>query len=267
MTAAMIETENLSVSIGAKPILRGVAFQAMTGELTAVIGPNGSAKTTLIRAICGDLSYSGRIAINGRDLRDLKPWRMAALRAVLPQAASIAFPFTVREVVALGLAGGGAGAREKDRARLPELALERVDLGGFGGRFYQELSGGEQQRVQLARVLCQVWEPAHGGEPRWLILDEPVSSLDIRHQLMVMEVAADFARRGGGVVAVLHDLNLTAMFADRAVLMHRGRMAASGPPGEVLRDDLLSEVFGCPLRVNAAPSGRIPFVLPQAAGI
>src|SRR5690606_8947929 len=115
-------------------------------------------------------------------------------------------------------------------------ALARVDLAGFAGRLYQELSGGEQQRVQLARVLCQVWTPVLEGQPRYLFLDEPVSSLDIRHQLIIMNIARDFARRGGAVVAILHDLNLTAMFSDRIFVMHRGRLAAGGTPQDVLTD-------------------------------
>ena len=113
--------------------------------------------------------------------------------------------------------------------------MARVDLAGFGARFYQELSGGEQQRVQLARVLCQVWTPVLEGRPRYLFLDEPVSSLDIKHQLVIMDIARDFARRGGGVVAILHDLNLTAMYADRVLVMKRGRVAASGSPRKCSR--------------------------------
>ena len=150
--------------------------------------------------------------------------------------------------------------------RLPDRALARVDLDGFAGRFYQELSGGEQQRVQLARVLCQVWAPVLDGRPRYLLLDEPVSSLDIRHQLMIMNVARDFARRGGGVVAILHDLNLTAMYADRVHVMHRGRLAAAGTPSEVLSDEMIAKVFECRLKVGALPAKGMPFVLPQSAG-
>jgi iron complex transport system ATP-binding protein len=187
------------------------------------------------------------------------------MRAVLPQASVLTFPFTTHEVVRLGLTAGRTGAGLRSQARLVEDALERVDLAGFGGRFYQDLSGGEQQRVQLARVLCQVWLPMLDGTPRFLLLDEPVSSLDIRHQLLIMEIARDFAAAGGGVVAILHDLNLTAMYADRVLAMHNGRGAAFGTPAAVLDDALMRDVFECELRVGALPVGDRPFVLPQSA--
>ena len=260
----MIEAEKVSVSLGAKRILHDIDFRARAGQVTAIVGPNGSGKTTFLKALSGDLKSTGSIRFNGRDLRDLKPWQAAALRAVLPQATSLSFPFTVREIVRLGLTGGHSGVQAAESERLPERALARVDLEGFAGRFYQELSGGEQQRVQLARVLCQVWMPVLDGEPRWLFLDEPVSSLDIRHQLVIMKIARDFAQGGGGVVAILHDLNLTSMFADRVTVMSRGRVAAAGRPTEVFTDDLIYRVFECRLRVGALPAGDMPFMLPQS---
>jgi iron complex transport system ATP-binding protein len=116
-------------------------------------------------------------------------------------------------------------------------------------------------------VLCQVWAPVLDGSPRYLLLDEPVSSLDIKHQLIIMNIARDFARRGGGVVAILHDLNLAAMFADRIFVMHRGSLAAAGSPQSVLSDELISRVFECRLKVGALPAGNTPFVLPQSAAL
>ncbi|SFT77554.1 heme ABC transporter ATP-binding protein [Mesorhizobium sp. YR577] len=263
----MIEARDVSVSIGAKRIISNVDFDMRPGEVAAIVGPNGSGKTTFLRALTGELPYTGSIAVNDRDLTALKAWEAAAMRAVLPQATALSFPFTVREIVKLGLLGGRSGALPGEDDRLPERALSRVDLDGFAGRFYQELSGGEQQRVQLARVLCQVWAPVLDGKPRYLFLDEPVSSLDIKHQLIIMNIARDFARRGGGVVAILHDLNLTAMYADRIFVMHRGKLAAAGSPQDVLSDELISKVFECKLKVGALPSGNVPFVLPQSAGL
>jgi iron complex transport system ATP-binding protein len=265
LKTAMIDAQNVSVSLSGRSIITDASLQAAAGKVTTIVGPNGSGKTTFMRALCGDLEFSGTIAINGHDLAKLKPWQAASMRAVLPQATSLSFPYTVREIVRLGMLYGRSGARENEIAHLPEMALERVDLEDFAGRFYQELSGGEQQRVQLARVLCQVWAPVLDGAPRYLLLDEPVSSLDIRHQLVIMRIARDFASAGGGVIAILHDLNLTAMFADQVTVMRQGQVAASGTPAEVLRDDLIADVFGCALRVGAVPPPGMPFVLPQSA--
>ncbi|ANT52266.1 heme ABC transporter ATP-binding protein [Mesorhizobium amorphae] len=261
----MIEARDVSVAIAGKPIVAGVDFEARPGEVAAIVGPNGSGKTTFLKALSGELSYTGSIALNGRDMSVMKAVEAATQRAVLPQATTLSFPFTVREVVKLGLVGGRSGVLPGEDARLPERALARVDLEGFAGRFYQELSGGEQQRVQLARVLCQVWAPVLDGKPRYLFLDEPVSSLDIKHQLIIMNIARDFARRGGGVIAILHDLNLTAMYADRIHVMHRGRLAAAGAPQDVLSDELIEKVFDCRLKVGVLPTGNVPFVLPQSA--
>jgi iron complex transport system ATP-binding protein len=264
MTAGSIEGRAVTVNFGRARIISHVDFDAAAGEVTAIVGPNGSGKTTLMRALSGDIAFSGGIAINGRQLISMKPWQVAALRAVLPQATTLSFPFTVREVVRLGLTAGRSGSASLER--LPEEALARVDLAGFAGKFYQELSGGEQQRVQLARVLCQVWAPVLDGVPRWLLLDEPVSSLDLKHQLAIMRIAREFADAGGGVVAILHDLNLTAMFSDRVVMMRGGRCEAVGRPSEVLNDALVSRIYDCGLKVGVAPAGAI-FVLPQSAGL
>jgi iron complex transport system ATP-binding protein len=262
-----IELRAVGVRIGSKQIVSGVDLIAPAGQLTAIIGPNGSGKSTLLKAIAGEWPHTGHVLIGGRDTKSLRPWQLAGIRAVLPQAASLSFPFTVLEVVRLGLTGGRSGLSGASLDMLPFEALERVDLAGFSGRYYQELSGGEQQRVQLARVLCQVWTPVLDGASRYLLLDEPVSSLDIRHQLIIMGIAREFANAGGGVIAIMHDLNLTAMFADQIAMMHQGRLAISGAPTDVLTDDHVARVFECNLRVGVAPRGGSPFVLPQSAAI
>ncbi|MDF0597988.1 heme ABC transporter ATP-binding protein [Psychromarinibacter halotolerans] len=259
----MLHAVGIEVALAGTPVLKGVDFEARAGEVTVIAGPNGSGKTTLLKAMTGEVPYSGTVTLDGADVSAMKGWELAARRGVLPQAGQLSFPFTVLEILRLGLQAG----RMARRTELPVTALDRVGLAGFEGRFYHDLSGGERQRVQLARVLLQVWEPVADGRPSWLLLDEPVSALDIGHQLEVMEIARDYARRGGGVVAVMHELNLTAMYADRLALLHGGRMARQGHPSEVLTDDLLSRVYGCRVRVNAVPDGPVPFVLPQAAGI
>lgn len=257
----MLTAENIHVSLGHKPVLRGIDLTAESGRMTIVIGPNGSGKTTLMRALSGDVSFRGEAQLHGLDLARARPWELAAWRGVLPQSSSLSFPFTVREIVRLGLREGVSGYEKG----VVSAALDRVDLTGFEGRMYQELSGGEQQRVQLARVLCQVWTPQIDGRARYLFLDEPVSSLDIRHQVQIMDVARDFTLAGGGVLAILHDLNLTAMYADHVVLLKAGRVHAAGSPRDVLTSDNLSTVYDCSLAVNRAPGDETVFVLPHGA--
>lgn len=256
-----LEAWDLGVRLGRKTILDGVAFTAEAGTFTAIVGPNGSGKTTLMRAITGEIGTTGKVRLNGHDIHTARPWELAAIRGVLPQATVLAFPFTVLEVVRMGLEAGLHGA---DRS-IVASALELVDLAGYGSRFFQELSGGEQQRVQLARVLAQVWAPVADGRPCWLFLDEPVASLDIGHQLAVMQLAQNYVKRGGGVIAVMHDLNLTSMYADCVNLMQQGRIVASGPVAEVFTDAHLSGAYQCKLRVNTPPRTGQTFLLPHAA--
>lgn len=255
----MLEIEDLSADLAGRAILHGMGFTARAGEITAIVGPNGSGKTTLLRAMTGDIPYQGSVRLNGKEVARAKPWQLAAIRAVLAQATQLAFPFTVAEVVRLGLQAGAT----PDDDDLPARALETVGLAAYGNRAFQNLSGGEQQRAHLARVLLQVWEATGTDGPKWLFLDEPVSSLDIGHQLMVMRLAQRFAQAGGGVVAVMHDLNLTAMFAAQIALLNQGTLASFGTPDHVMTDETLSAAYGCGLRVNLAPQqGR--WLVPQS---
>ncbi|MEM1081370.1 MAG: heme ABC transporter ATP-binding protein [Pseudomonadota bacterium] len=258
----MLNATNIHIQLNRKPIVLGLDFHAHPGQLTAIVGPNGSGKTTLLRALTGEIDYQGSVELDGADIRQLKPWQLASRRAVLPQATHLAFPFTVLEVVRLGL------SNQRDlagRETLAEQALARVGLSGFEGRLFQELSGGEQQRAQLARVLVQVWHPVQDGHPCWLFLDEPVSSLDIGHQLEVMRLAREFAAAGGGVIAVMHDLNLTAIFADSVALLNQGRLIRQDRPELVLNDQDLSVAYDCPLKVNTSPSSAHTYLLPHAS--
>ncbi len=257
----MLIAHRISVSLGRAAILNDVTFAAHPGQVSAIVGPNGSGKTTLLRAMTGDLAHTGSVTLNGRDLSRLRPWEAAELRAVLPQASALAFPFTALEVVQIGLHRGSAGADDD----IAMQALSRVGLAHHAGRYFQQLSGGEQQRVQLARVLAQVWQPVRDGEPRWLFLDEPVSALDIAHQIQVMRIARDFTGAGGGVVAVMHDLNLTAIFADSVTILSGGTVLSTGTPAQVMTDETLSRAYGCRLRVGQLPATGTPFILPHSA--
>lgn len=252
---------DLSVFYGKKQVLHSASLTARAGSVTAIIGPNGSGKSTLLKAICNDLPFEGEILLNEVAVAEATPSIMAQMRGVLPQASSLAFPFTAIEVVQIGL----NSSRYADQAVQAQLALQRVGLAHCAQRFYQELSGGEQQRVQLARVLAQIGPALSEDGPKWLMLDEPVASLDIAHQLQVMQLAKDFANTGGGVLAVMHDLNLTAMFADQVVVMSNGRILKEGRPETAMTDATLSHAYCCDLQMSQTPDDHTPFFLPHAA--
>lgn len=254
----MLVIENLQASLGGRPILQGVSLTAKPGEVTAICGANGAGKSTLLRAILGDIPSTGRISLNGKDLRGQSARKLAAIRAVLAQDTQIAFAFSVAEVVAMGHEAGAA-AQEPG---ITDRALAAVGLADFGPRPLQTLSGGERQRAQLARALAQVWHPVGPQGPRWLFLDEPVASLDLGHQLQVMALARAFADAGGGVVMVMHDLNLTASVADHIGFVIDGQIAAAGPPETVITAALLGRAFGCNVALNTAPAFG-PWFLPQ----
>jgi iron complex transport system ATP-binding protein len=259
----MYEATGIGVAIGAKKLLDGVDLALAPGRVAVLIGPNGAGKSTLLKVIAGELRpYAGTVRLHGRDVASLRPAELARLRSVLPQSVTLAFPFSVDEVVRLGL------PRSVPRARADALvarALESVGLLAEAGRACPSLSGGEEQRVHLARVLVQLWSTPDDGRARYLLLDEPTASLDLAHQLLVMRLARAHAEEGGGVLAVMHDLNLAAMLADEILALDRGRVAASGEPGKVITDRLMAEVYGVDLRVGTAPPGV--FVLPQSERI
>ena len=257
----MLFVDQISVSLANTTILDRVEFRALPGEITAVIGPNGSGKSTLMRAMSGDIPYEGNIELNGHNIDTLQPWELATIRAVLPQKSVLAFSFTVSEVVNIGLCNG-IGAESN---KIIFDALSCVGLLGFSQRQYSELSGGEQQRVQLARVLAQVWKPQESVKPRWIFLDEPVSSLDIAHQIEVMNIAKDYAHSGGGVIAIMHDLNLTSMYADNIAILYQGKKLCQGKPQDVMTDEWLSRAYECDLRVNTSPHLPSMYVLPHLA--
>ncbi|MBK0326878.1 heme ABC transporter ATP-binding protein [Rhodobacteraceae bacterium F11138] len=256
----MLYAENITVTLRRKTILRDVGLVARPGQVTAIIGPSGAGKSTLLSVMTGDQPCTGRMTLNGRDVFETAPRVLARMRAVLPQASALAFPYTVAEVVRMGMVDPHA------QGDLLHQALDRVGLAGYEARYFQELSGGEQQRAHLARVLLQVWQPVRETGPCWLFLDEPVASLDIGHQLQVMQIARDFSDQGGAVVMVMHDLNLTAMSADSVLILAQGRALVQDSPAKAFTRDMLSRAYGCNLAVNRVPDSGV-FILPQTAGL
>ncbi len=254
----MLEIQDLHIRLGRRSVLEGVSLQARAGEVLAICGANGAGKSTLLKAVLGEVPALGLVRLNGLDVARCGAAELARTRAVLPQETEVAFTFTLGEIVAMGLEAGDFF----DRPDVRTLALQAVGLAEREGDAFHSLSGGERQRGHLARVMAQVWEPVGPQGPRWLLLDEPVSSLDLGHQLQVMRLARGFADAGGGVVAVMHDLNLSAMFSDSVAFLIDGRLAAHGAPSEVLQTDLLERAYGCRITPDRIPATG-PWFLPQ----
>ena len=252
----MYEGKDVRVVMNGRTLLNGVDLEIRSGQITVLVGPNGAGKSTLLKALSGEHKLAGgRVSLDGKAIADLSARELACRRAVLPQSVEVAFSFTVAEVISVGLMG--SGAREAGRvARL----LQSVELPGFAARRYDSLSGGERQRVQLARVLAQL-ECGHAEKASYLFLDEPTASLDLAHQFVVLRLARAHADKGGGVLAVLHDLNLAAMVADRIVVLANGGIIADGTVDEVICDEVIERAFGVSVRVGVPPAG--PYVLPQ----
>jgi iron complex transport system ATP-binding protein len=259
----MYKAAGITVAIGKRKLLDDVRLGLAPGRITVLIGPNGAGKSTLLKVMAGELRpAAGTVRLHGTAVGAMPPAELARLRAVLAQSVTLAFPFAVDEVVRLGLPSNFARARGD---ALVTRGLEAVGLLAEAERSCLSLSGGEQQRAHLARVLVQLWSAPDDGRARYLLLDEPTASLDLAHQLLVMRLARSHAETGGGVLAVMHDLNLAVMLADEIVVLDKGRLAASGAPTEVVTDRLLTDVYGVDLRVGTTPEGV--FVLPQTMSV
>jgi iron complex transport system ATP-binding protein len=242
-----------------RSLLRDVSLRVEPGRVHALLGPNGAGKSTLLRLLAGELvPAGGTITLNGRALRDWPARERARLRAVLPQSETLRFGFTVEQVVALGRlpCPRHAEARELEIVR---EALAATGAAEFAGRRYPTLSGGERQRVQLARVLAQIWEPVELGD-RHLLLDEPTSSLDLAHQHRCLRLARDWARRGVGVLVVLHDPNLALAYADEVTLLQAGACVAAGAADAVLTAETLHSVYGVAAQVIRPDPASPPFI-------
>ena len=240
----------LGVALGGRPILHGLGFAVETGRWVALVGPNGSGKTTLLRTLGGLLPHTGTLALDGQPVRSWSPRDLARRLAFVRQSPTLAFDFTVEEFVLLGRAphhGWLDGFSSGDRAHA-RAALAELDLAAFADRSLGTLSGGEQQRVQLAQALAQ--------EADVLLLDEPTAHLDVHHQFDGMDRVAALAPRRT-VVAAFHDLAFAARYADRLLVLDRGRLVADGAPHAVLTPALIRDVFRMDADVLDAPNGTL----------
>jgi iron complex transport system ATP-binding protein len=254
-TLPLLVAADLSATLGGRTVVTGITLHVWAGEVIALVGPNGAGKSTLLSLLAGDLlPASGTIMLDGKPLTMLSAQQQAQRRAVLRQQVGLGFAFTALEVALMGrhphLRGHAEGPRDVALAR---DALARTEMLVHAERIVPTLSGGEQARVQLARVLAQ--------QAPLLLLDEPTAALDLRHQHTALRLARAVADEGGAAVVVLHDLNLAALYADRIGLMHAGRLLALDCPWAVLRADQLETVYQVPITVQRHPQCDAPLVL------
>ena len=240
MTAPMLEAESVTVRYGAIVALEAVSLAVARREMLAIVGPNGSGKSTFVRVLSGVRSAAaGRVRLGGRDLGSIPRRDVARAVAVVPQETAIHFPFSVMEVVLMGRAPhlGRFGFPSRRDLSVAREAMERTGVGALAGRSLTELSGGERQRVVIAKALAQ--------EAEVLLLDEPTSHLDIRHQVEIYDLMALLNEQQGlTIVSVLHDLNLAAMYFPRVALLSAGRVHRIGPPADVLTAETIRAVYG-----------------------
>jgi iron complex transport system ATP-binding protein len=268
----ILEADGLWASYRGSPVLSGIELSLKAGELAVLMGPNGSGKTTLLKTLGGLLPLrdrKGRIMIKGKNIGDFSRRERASLLGFLFQDPVPAWPFTVQELIAQGrfFRQGWFGAENTGDRLAVAQALATAGLSGFEERPVTELSGGEYQRVLIARAAAQ--------EASCLLLDEPAAKLDLKYQYMMMDLLKSLARdQGKAILMSLHELNLAAAYADRIILLSRGRIAAQGSPEETLDEDTLRRVFelpeSVPLGLNEAPrrrplppEGRFPDAKPR----
>jgi iron complex transport system ATP-binding protein len=253
--AAILAAEDVTVRLGGSTIVQHASLALRGGELSLLVGPNGAGKTTLVRALAGLIPSEGRVMLGGLPLATISPGERARLLAYLPQGHVFHWPMAVADIVALGrLAHGDPFVRRSDADRIAiGRALAATATGAFAERLVTTLSGGERARVALARALA--------AEAAVLIADEPTVSLDPRHQLVVMELLRKTARAGGAVLAVVHDLALAARFADRVVVIERGRIVADAAPADALNAERIAAVFGIETTMVDAGGIRVPYPL------
>jgi len=251
-----INVQNLSHAYGDLPVLNNITFSVSKGDFFIIIGPNGSGKTTLMKVISGILKpQNGQLEIMGRSIDNYTRKNLAQTIAFVPQTIPVDFPFTVTEIVLMGRSPylGMLGLEQEIDLEIAQQAINFTGIEHLAHRKLDQLSGGEQQRVFIARAICQ--------QPQVILLDEPTSSLDLAHQVRLMDLMERLkADKGVTVVMVSHDVNLAAMYGNRLLLLNQGQIMRLGTPEEVLTFQTLEETYGCTLLVDESPLGKIPRV-------
>ncbi|MFQ3244227.1 MAG: iron complex transport system ATP-binding protein [Arenicella sp.] len=264
-----IQATKLSVTINGRKILDDLNFTCRASEITAIVGENGAGKSTLLNCLAGVSKFAGELTLNQYPIESLSLATLAKYRAVLPQSSSLNFPFSVHEVVRLAMSLGCLSQTEQEKIIADSLAL--VDATQFIDRDYLHLSGGEKQRVQLARVLAQLHAHDH-HQNRFLFLDEPTSALDLKHQYSTLKMLRELCTpnnaridpaRNIGALVIVHDLNLASFYCDKILLLDGGRLIAHDTPEKIFQHHIIKKSFGIDVIVASHPDSNKPYLIPR----
>jgi iron complex transport system ATP-binding protein len=254
----ILDTNNIFLSFRNKSILSDVSFSVSAGEFFVIIGPNGAGKTSLLKVLSGlQKAQQGTVAIKDKNISKYRRRNLSQIMAIVPQHIEVGFPFSVADTVIMGRTPhlGILGMEGANDFHIAEEAMKFTDVAHLADRKLFQLSGGELQRVIIARAICQ--------QPEIILLDEPTTALDPAHQLKIMDLMEKFRQeQGTTIIMVSHDLNLASMYGDRLLLLKEGRVVKTGDPKSVLNKELLEESYGCRMQVDESPLGGLARVTP-----
>lgn len=260
MSKVVLSGKHISIQFGQRKILDDITINIRAGEVTTLLGPNGAGKSTLLKLLCGEIASDSDISYFGHKRKDWKQAELAKHLGMLPQHSTLSFPFLAREVVELGAIP--LNIPNTQAHALADKYMAMTEVTHLSDRLYPSLSGGEKQRLHLARVLVQLDQ---AGDKKILMLDEPTSALDLAHQHNTLKIARYLADEfNTAVVVVLHDLNLAAQYSDRLVMLHQGKVVCDAPPQGALNSNLIRQVYGYDSLITPHPTLGFPMVYPAA---
>ena len=246
-----IKSHGISLLINGEKIISHLDLEIIPGEITALLGPNGAGKSTALKILAGDIQPSyGDVKYNNINLSEISIVERARLRSVMSQSQTVAFDFTTLEIIEMGWIHENNESYSFSYSDALEEIINICDLHSLLFRRFNTLSGGEQKRVNFARILLQLWIPKTVNYSRYLLLDEPFTNLDIFHELKMLKIIKSYLSKNVGILIVLHDLNIARKLADNVTLMRDGRTIHQGPTDEVLQEALLSKTFNTCIKVN-----------------
>ena len=246
-----IKSHGISLLINGEKIISHLDLEIIPGEITAILGPNGAGKSTALKILAGDIQPSyGDVKYNNINLSEISIVERARLRSVMSQSQTVAFDFTTLEIIEMGWIHENKESYSFGYSDALEEIINICDLHSLLLRRFNTLSGGEQKRVNFARILLQLWIPKTDNYSRYLLLDEPFTNLDIFHELKMLKIIKSYLSKNIGILIVLHDLNIARKLADNVTLMRDGRTIRQGPTDEVFQEDLLSKTFNTCVKVN-----------------